>query len=62
VQGLLGLAFHPSYASNGRSFVNYIDNSGTGDDGEVYVVAMDEGVIYKTVPAPWGWARMGVCA
>ncbi|HEY7563824.1 MAG TPA: PQQ-dependent sugar dehydrogenase [Acidimicrobiia bacterium] len=27
-QGLLGLAFHPQYASNGRFFVNYIDNAG----------------------------------
>ncbi|MCY4018792.1 MAG: PQQ-dependent sugar dehydrogenase [Chloroflexi bacterium] len=28
-QGLLGLAFHPEYASNGRFFVNYTDRSGT---------------------------------
>ncbi|MCO5182341.1 MAG: PQQ-dependent sugar dehydrogenase [Anaerolineae bacterium] len=27
-QGLLGLAFHPDYASNGYFFVNYTDNSG----------------------------------
>lgn len=27
-QGLLGLAFHPDYASNGRFFVNYTDSSG----------------------------------
>ena len=27
-QGLLGLAFHPSYASNGRFFVNYTDRNG----------------------------------
>jgi glucose/arabinose dehydrogenase len=27
-QGLLGLAFHPDYASNGRFFVYYTDNSG----------------------------------
>jgi glucose/arabinose dehydrogenase len=27
-QGLLGLAFHPSYASNGRFFVDYTDRSG----------------------------------
>jgi glucose/arabinose dehydrogenase len=27
-QGLLGLAFHPNYADNGRFFVNYTDRSG----------------------------------
>lgn len=27
-QGLLGLAFHPRYASNGRFFVNYTDRNG----------------------------------
>ena len=27
-QGLLGLAFHPDYASNGRFFVNYTDTKG----------------------------------
>lgn len=27
-QGLLGLAFHPAYASNGRFFVNYTDRKG----------------------------------
>jgi glucose/arabinose dehydrogenase len=27
-QGLLGLAFHPEYARNGRLFVNYTDRSG----------------------------------
>ncbi len=28
-QGLLGLAFHPRYASNGRFFVNYTNRSGS---------------------------------
>lgn len=28
-QGLLGLAFHPAYETNGRFYVNYTDNSGT---------------------------------
>lgn len=28
-QGLLGLAFHPSYASNGSLYVNYTDGTGT---------------------------------
>src|SRR5678815_4828949 len=27
-QGLLGLAFHPQYAQNGRFFVNYTDKNG----------------------------------
>src|SRR5207249_948179 len=27
-QGLLGLAFHPDYATNGRFFVDYTDRSG----------------------------------
>ncbi len=27
-QGLLGLAFHPDYATNGRFFIHYVDNSG----------------------------------
>lgn len=27
-QGLLGLAFHPNYASNGRFYVNYTDTNG----------------------------------
>jgi len=27
-QGLLGLAFHPSYATNGKFYVNYTDQSG----------------------------------
>ena len=27
-QGLLGLAFHPDYADNGRFFINYTDRSG----------------------------------
>ncbi|GIW43336.1 MAG: hypothetical protein KatS3mg077_0618 [Candidatus Binatia bacterium] len=28
-QGLLGLAFHPQFADNGRFFINYTDTSGT---------------------------------
>lgn len=30
-QGLLGLAFHPDFATNGRFFVNYIATSPSGD-------------------------------
>jgi glucose/arabinose dehydrogenase len=29
-RGLLGLAFHPNFATNGYFFVNYIDKSGSG--------------------------------
>lgn len=28
-QGLLGLAFHPAYATNGQFYINYTDNAGT---------------------------------
>jgi len=31
-QGLLGLAFHPDYATNGRFYVNYTRDPGEGDD------------------------------
>jgi len=30
-QGLLGIAFHPNYASNGRFFVHYTNKSGKGN-------------------------------
>ena len=30
-RGLLGLAFHPDYETNGRFFVNYTDNATTGE-------------------------------
>ena len=56
-QGLLGLAFHPQYAQNGRFFVNYTDKNGntsisrfevTGDpmvanpDSEVQLIGIDQ--------------------
>src|SRR5687767_10411579 len=34
-RGLLGLAFHPQYASNGRFFVNYTRN--TNNDGATVI-------------------------
>jgi len=42
-QGLLGLAFHPNYAENGRFFVNYTDRNG---DTQVvgYTVSADPAV------------------
>jgi hypothetical protein len=39
-QGLLGLAFHPGYASNGRLFINYTDGAG---DTQVDEYAADPG-------------------
>ena len=38
-QGLLGLAFHPSYAQNGRFFVNYTDRRGDTHVAEFRVTA-----------------------
>ncbi len=40
-QGLLGLAFHPDYAENGRFFVNYTDREGTSVVAE-YAVANND--------------------
>ncbi len=46
-QGLLGLAFHPNYASNGLFFVNYTRDPGAGPDLtriERYTVSADPNV------------------
>ncbi|MBN1286847.1 MAG: PQQ-dependent sugar dehydrogenase [Anaerolineae bacterium] len=40
-RGLLGLAFHPDYAENGRFFVNYTDNRGDTVVAE-YAVSADD--------------------
>jgi glucose/arabinose dehydrogenase len=40
-QGLLGMAFHPSFADNGRLFVHYTDRSGTSTVAEYQVSADD---------------------
>ena len=45
-QGLLGLAFHPAYATNGRFFVNYTDA-----DGDTVVAEFAAGVGCSTVDA-----------
>lgn len=42
-QGLLGLAFHPSYASNGHFYVNFTDGSGTTQIRR-YTVSVDPNV------------------
>jgi glucose/arabinose dehydrogenase len=43
-QGLLGLAFHPDYAANGRFFVNYTDVSGDTNVSEFTRSGGDGGV------------------
>ncbi len=40
-QGLLGLAFHPDYARNGRFFINYTDRDGDSHVTELRVDAKD---------------------
>lgn len=40
-RGLLGLAFHPNYASNGYFYVNYTDNSGGDTRIARYTVSSD---------------------
>jgi len=40
-QGLLGLAFHPQYACNGRLFVDYTDRDGNTVVAEYHVSAAD---------------------
>ncbi len=43
-QGLLGLAFHPNYASNGFFYVNYIDNANSDSVIERYTVSANPNV------------------
>jgi glucose/arabinose dehydrogenase len=40
-QGLLGLAFHPDYASNGRFFIDHTDSDGNTRIAEYHVSATD---------------------
>ena len=61
-QGLLGLAFHPEYASNGRFFVNYTRNDGDtvisefvraeGSSGEVVADPSSERILL-TIDQPF---------
>ena len=48
-RGLLGLAFHPSYASNGRFYVDYTDRNG---DTRV-VQFRSNGVVRKCSSTSW---------
>jgi len=68
-QGLLGLAFHPDYASNGQFFVDYVDRTGA-TRVERYQVSADAGVADPTptlllsIPHPQpnhngGWLGFG---
>ncbi len=43
-QGLLGLAFHPNYTSNGYFYVNYINNSGNTNISRFRVSSSDPDV------------------
>jgi glucose/arabinose dehydrogenase len=58
-RGLLGLAFHPAYATNGRFFVNYTDLSGNTRVAEYRVSANPSradpstGAILLTIPQPF---------
>ncbi len=47
-RGLLGLAFHPDYQTNGRFFVNYTNNSGNTRDTEFAVTAADPNIADPT--------------
>ncbi len=44
-QGLLGLAFHPAYAENGRLFVSYTDRQGTSVVAEYAVAGNNPDVV-----------------
>jgi hypothetical protein len=58
-RGLVGLAFHPAYASNGRFFVNYTDAQGTQRiwefrvSGDPDVADPDSGDELLAIPQPF---------
>jgi glucose/arabinose dehydrogenase len=69
-QGLLGLAFHPDYASNGYFYVNYTNSTGTTVVARYQVSAADPdvanpaGTVVLTVAQPFsnhngGWIGFG---
>ena len=47
-QGLLGLAFHPEYVSNGKFFVNYTDHVGSTNVARFQVSASDPDIADST--------------
>jgi glucose/arabinose dehydrogenase len=60
-QGLLGLAFHPDYATNGWFFVNYINierktiiQRFTRSTDNYYVADATSGVVVLAIPQPFG--------
>jgi glucose/arabinose dehydrogenase len=68
-RGLLGLAFHPQYATTGRFFVNYTDPTGTTVIAEYRRSAADPDVavsdaarIFFTVPQPFANHNGGMLA
>ena len=58
-RGLLGLVFHPNYASNGYFFVDYVDNSGNTViarlkvSGDVNVADRDSLLVLLTITQPY---------
>jgi glucose/arabinose dehydrogenase len=66
--GLLGLAFDPQYASNGRFYVSYVDTNGNTVVAR-YLVSADpnvadpnSGAVIITSPAPLGAQNSGMIA
>ncbi len=68
-RGLLGLAFHPNYPTNGQFFINYIDNAGNTVIARYHVsadpnIADPNGEIVLTYDQPFtnhkgGWMSFG---
>ena len=62
-RGLLGLAFHPDYAANGRLYISYTDRIREGSVIEQYLVAEDDPdrvnldsvkrILYQPQPTKW---------
>jgi len=66
-RGLLGMAFHPDYATNGYFFVNYIDNSGNTniaryqvDDSDPNLANVDSRELIMLIDQPV-WNHNGGC-